>query len=144
MENNMMSLSINKEMLTPIIEQQARAMIAAVMGGEDQIVNTVIDKVLHTKVDKTGKQSSYSCDNNRTYFDWLFTEEITKAVKEIIAEEIKSNVSNIKKSIKKQIQSEKGATVIANALLNGLNDTLKDSWRSSFKIEIEQEKRNDY
>jgi ribosome-associated toxin RatA of RatAB toxin-antitoxin module len=88
------------------------------------------------KVDKNGHPSSYRDD--RTYFEWLLKDEITKAVKELIVEEMKSKVGNIKKAIKKQIQSESGSSLIANALLNGLTETLKDSWRSTFKIEIEQ------
>ena len=137
MENNMMSLSISKEMLTPVIEQQVKAMMTTILGGQEQIVDTIIKRILETKVDSNGRPTSY---NGKTYFEWLLEDEITKAVKELIAEEMKSKVSNIKKAIKKQIQSESGATVIADALLNGLNKTCESSWRSTFKIELQQTK----
>ena len=114
MENNMMSLSISKEMLTPVIEQQVKAMMATILGGQEQIVDKVIKNILETKVDSDGRPTSYS--SGKTYFEWLLKDEITKAVKELIAEEMKSKVSNIKKAIKKQIQSETGATVIADEL----------------------------
>ena len=136
MENNMMSLSISKEMLTPVIEQQVKAMMATILGGQEQIVDTIIKRILETKVDSNGRPNSYS--DGKTYFEWLLKDEITKAVKELIAEEMKSKVSNIKKAIKKQIQSESGATVIADALLNGLNKTCESSWRSTFRIELSQ------
>ena len=139
MENNMMSLSISKEMLTPVIEQQVKAMMATILGGQEQIVDKVIKNILETKVDSDGRPSSYS--SGKTYFEWLLKDEITKAVKELIVEEMKSKVSNIKKAIKKQIQSESGATVIADALLNGLNRTCENSWRSTFKIELQQNER---
>ena len=139
MENNMMSLSISKEMLTPVIEQQVKAMMATILGGQEQIVDKVIKNILETKVDSDGRPSSYS--SGKTYFEWLLKDEITKAVKELIVEEMKSKVSNIKKAIKKQIQSESGATVIADALLNGLNKTCESSWRSTFKIELQQNER---
>ena len=139
MENNMMSLSISKEMLTPVIEQQVKAMMATILGGQEQIVDKVIKNILETKVDSNGRPSSYS--SGKTYFEWLLKDEITKAVKELIVEEMKSKVSNIKKAIKKQIQSESGATVIADALLNGLNKTCESSWRSTFKIELQQNER---
>ena len=134
----MMSLSISKEMLTPVIEQQVKAMMTTILGGQEQIVDTIIKRILETKVDSDGRPTSYS--NGKTYFEWLLKDEITKAVKELIAEEMKSKVSNIKKAIKKQIQSETGATVIADALLNGLNKTCESSWRSTFKIELQQTK----
>ena len=132
----MMNLNINKDMLTPVIEEQVKAMMATILGGQDQIVDKVIKEILTMKVDKNGHPSSYSSD--RTYFEWLLKDEITKAVKELIVEEMKSKVGNIKKAIRKQIQSESGSSLIADALLNGLTETLKYSWRSTFKIEIEQ------
>ena len=131
-----MSLSISKEMLTPVIEQQVKAMMTTILGGQEQIVDTIIKRILETKVDTDGRPTSYS--DGKTYFEWLLKDEITKAVKELIAEEMKSKVSNIKKAIKKQIQSESGATVIADALLNGLNKTCESSWRSTFRIELSQ------
>ena len=131
-----MSLSISKEMLTPVIEQQVKAMMTTILGGQEQIVDTIIKRILETKVGSDGRPTSYS--DGKTYFEWLLKDEITKAVKELIAEEMKSKVSNIKKAIKKQIQSESGATVIADALLNGLNKTCESSWRSTFRIELSQ------
>lgn len=136
----MMSLSISKEMLTPVIEQQVKAMMTTILGGQEQIVDKVIKNILETKVDSDGRPTSYS--DGKTYFEWLLKDEITKAVKELIVEEMKSKVSNIKKAIKKQIQSETGATVIADALLNGLNKTCESSWRSTFKIELQQMKED--
>ena len=140
-ENNMMSLSISKEMLTPVIEQQVKAMMTTILGGQEQIVDTIIKRILETKVGSDGRPTSYS--DGKTYFEWLLKDEITKVVKELIAEEMKSKVSNIKKAIKKQIQSETGATVIADALLNGLNKTCESSWRSTFKIELQQTKEDE-
>ena len=137
----MMSLSISKEMLTPVIEQQVKAMMTTILGGQEQIVDTIIKRILETKVGSDGRPTSYS--DGKTYFEWLLKDEITKAVKELIAEEMKSKVSNIKKAIKKQIQSESGATVIADALLNGLNKTCESSWRSTFKIELQQTKEDE-
>ena len=115
----MMSLSISKEMLTPVIEQQVKAMMATILGGQDQIVDKIINQVLTMTVDSDGHPSSYR--SGKTYFEWLLKDEITKAVKELIAEEMKSKVGFIKKAIRKQIQTEKGATVIADALLNVLS-----------------------
>ena len=132
----MMSLSISKEMLTPVIEQQVKAMMATILGGQEQIVDTIIKRILETKVDRAGRPTSYS--DGKTYFEWLLKDEITKVVKELIAEEMKSKVSNIKKAIKKQNQADTGATVIADALLNGLNKTCESSWRSTFRIELSQ------
>ena len=136
----MMSLSINKDMLTPVIEEQVKAMMTTILGGKDQIVDKLINQILTTKVGTDGRPSSYS--GSCSYFEWLLKNELTKAVKELIVEEIKSKTGNIKKAIRKQIQTESGSSLIANALLNGLTETLKDSWRSTFKIELELDKND--
>lgn len=134
MSNNMMSLSINKEMLTPVIEQQVKTMMAEILGGQDAIVDKVIKQILNTKVDEQGHPCSYS--SAKTYFEWLLKDELTKAVKELIREEIENKNSQIRKQIKKAIQNEKGASVIADALLDGLNRTVQSSYRTNFKIEF--------
>lgn len=133
----MMSLSISKDMLTPVIEQQVKAMMIEILGGKELIVDDIITKILHQRVDKDGKPSTWSGDK-QTYFDWLLVNELTKAVKELIHEEITSQSGKIRKQIKKAIQTEKGANTIAQALLDGLGETVKSSWRSSFKIELHQ------
>ena len=134
MSKDMMSLSINKEMLTPVIEQQVKAMMAEILGGQDAIVDKVIKQILNTKVDERGYPSSYS--SAKTFFEWILQDELTKAVKELIREEIENKNSQIRKQIKKAIQNEKGASVLADALLNGLNRTVQDSYRTNFKIEL--------
>lgn len=139
--NNMMNLSINKDMLTPVIEEQVKTMMAEILGGKEAIVDKVITQVLRTNVDSSGRPSSYSSD--KTYFEWLLKDEITKAVKELISEEIKAKTSAIKNAIKKQMKTEAGSSKIADALLNGLNGTLQNSWASEFKIEIKPQKHND-
>ena len=136
-ENSMMSLSISKDMLTPVIEQQVKAMMIEILGGKELIVDDIITKILHQKVDKDGKPSTWQGDK-QTYFDWLLVNELTKAVKELIHEEITSQSGKIRKQIKKAVQTEKGANTIAQALLDGLGETVKSSWRSSLKIELHQ------
>lgn len=134
----MMSLSISKEMLTPVIEQQVKAMMTEILGGKEFIIDEIITKILHQRVDKDGKPSTWGGDK-QTYFDWLLVNELTKVVKELIHEEITSQSGKIRKQIKKAIQTEKGANTIAQALLNGLGQTVNNTWRSTFKIELQQD-----
>ena len=129
-----MSLSINKEMLTPVIEQQVKAMMAEILGGQDAIVDKVIKQILNTKVDERGNPCNYS--GSKTFFEWILQDELTKAVKELIREEIENKNSQIRKQIKRAIQNEKGASVLADALLDGLNKTVQSSYRTNFKIEL--------
>ena len=132
----MMNLSINKDMLTPVIEEQVKAMMTTILGGKDRIVDNVISQVLKTKVDCDGRPSTYS--SAKPYIEYLLNAELTKAIKEVITEEIQSRIGVIRRAVKKQIQSDKGASIIADALLGGLNKTLEGAWSSEFNIVINQ------
>jgi len=134
MENNMVSLNISNDMLSPVIEGHVKAMMTEALGGKDAIIDKIISQVLKTRVGSDGKPSTYS--NNKTYFEWLLKDELTKSVKELISEEVRLKAGNIKTAIKKQMKSEVGASKIADALINGLSDTLQNSWSSEFNIEI--------
>ena len=135
---NLVSLNISKEMLNPIIDGHVKAMMAEALGGKDAIIDKIISQVLNTRVGSDGKPSTYS--NNKTYFEWLLKDEITKSVKDLIQEEVRSKASSIKAAIKKQMKSEAGSSKIADALINGLSGTLENSWTSDFSIEIHPSK----
>ena len=141
--NNMMSLNIDKSMLTPIIEQQVKLLMTEVLGGKDEIVSKVINSVLKTKVDERGNPSTYS--SAKPLYEWMLIDEIKKAVKELIKEEIQSRAGSIKKILKKHLQSEKGSNELANAMLNAFSNTVSSgyNWKSQIEIKLEN-KSSDY
>ena len=139
-DNNMMSLNIDKSMLTPIIEQQVKLLMTEVMGGKDAIVDKVISSVLATKVDEHGKPSTYS--NAKPLFEWLLIDEIKKCVVEILHEEIEDRKSTIKQLVRRHIQSDKGSQQIADALIGALANTVNSeyNWKSRVEINFEVDK----
>ena len=73
MANEMMSLNIDKSMLTPVIEQQVKLLMTEILGGRELIVDKVITNILKTKVDENGKPSSYS--SAKTFIEWMLLGE---------------------------------------------------------------------
>ena len=142
MDNNMMSLNIDKSMLTPIIEQQVKLLMTEVLGGKDEIVSKVINSVLKTKVDERGNPSTYS--SAKPFYEWLLIDEIKKAVQELLKEEIQSRVGSIKKILKKHLQSEKGSNELANAMLTAFSSTISSGygWKSQIEIKLEHESKD--
>ena len=138
-DNNMMSLSIDKAMLIPVIEQQVKLLMTEVMGGKDAIIDKVINGVLKTKVDDNGKPSTYS--SSKPFFEWLLIDEIKKVVVEILHEEIEDRHSTIKQLVRKHIQSDKGSQQIADALIGALADAVGDKYLWKSNVEIKFEKR---
>lgn len=140
MAGDMVSLNISEKMLSPVIEEQVKLMMAQMLGGKEEIVNKVITTILKTKVDDNGKPSSYS--SSKTFIEWLLLDEVTKLVRELIEEELRSRTGKIKAAIKKKLQSEKGGSIVADALLNGLNETFKYGWRSNIQVSFEPPSRD--
>ena len=131
----MVTLNISEKMLSPVIEEQVKLMMAQMLGGKEEIVNKVITTILKTKVDENGKPSSYSY--SKTFIEWLLLDEVTKLVRELIEEELRSRSGEIKNAIKKKLRSEQGGSIVADALLNGLNDTFKHGWTSNIQVSFE-------
>ena len=144
MAGNMMSLNIDKAMLTHVIEQQVKLLMTEVMGGQDAIVEKVIQSVLATKVDEKGRPSTYS--NAKPFFEWLLIDEIKKVVVEILHEEIEDRHSTIKQLIRRHIQSDKGSQQIADALIGALSSTVGSNylWKSNIEITFNKEIKSDY
>lgn len=135
MANEMMSLSIDKAMLTPVIEQQVKLLMTELLGGPELIIDKVIKNALNAKVDENGKPNSYG---GKPFYEWLLTEEIKKAVMEVMAEEVKSRAGNIKKSLKKYIQSQKGAEELSSAMIGAFSNVVGNYWNARFNITLEK------
>ena len=137
-DNNMMSLSIDKSMLTPVIEQQVKLLMTEVMGGKDAIIDKIISGVLKTKVDEQGKPTTYS--SGKPFFEWLLIDEVKKVVVEILHEEIEDRHSTIKQLVRNHIQSDKGSQQIADALIGALASTVNSdyNWKSRVEIKFER------
>jgi len=140
-DNNMMSLSIDKSMLTPVIEQQVKLLMTEVMGGKDAIIDKIISGVLKTKVDGNGNPTT--CSNGKTFFEWLLIDEVKKVVVEILHEEVEDRRSTIKQLVRNHIQSDKGSQQIADALIGALASTIDNpyKWKSSVEIKFEKDKQ---
>ena len=131
----MMSLNIDKAMLTPVIEQQVKLLMTEILGGKEQIIDKVISTTLQCSVDDKGKPISYG---GQPFIKYLLTEEIKKAVMEVMAEEVKSRAGTIKKALKKYIQSQKGSDELSNAMISAFSNVVSNYWRSHIEIRLEK------
>lgn len=132
---NLVSLNVDKNMLTAAIENQVKLLMAEVLGGKDKIIDKVILETLKTKVNKSGEPSGYG---NITFLEYLFENQIRDTIKEVIKEEIKERSSYIKKAIKKALQQEKNTNKLADALLEAFRSTLEDAWTSTINIDLQK------
>lgn len=140
MANDMLNLSINKEMLTPVIEQQVKLLMCEILGGKDEIVSKLISQVLNQKVDENGRPSNYS--GNKTFFEYLFVDELKKLLIELVREEVRGKQSKIKTLMRNYLKSDKGASALSEALLNGWLGTMNGyDWTTRVEINVERTSR---
>lgn len=140
MANDMLNLSINKEMLTPVIEQQVKLLMCEILGGKDEIVTKIISQVLNQKVDENGRPNNYS--SNKTFFEYLFVDELKKLLIELVREEVRGKQSKIKTLMRKYLKSDKGASALSDALLNGWLGTMNGyDWTTKVEINVERQTR---
>lgn len=136
----MLNLSINKEMLTPVIEQQVKLLMCEILGGKDEIVTKIISQVLNQKVDENGRPNNYS--SNKTFFEYLFVDELKKLLIELVREEVRGKQSKIKTLMRKYLKSDKGASALSDALLNGWLGTMNGyDWTTKVEINVERQTR---
>lgn len=137
MANDMLNLSINKEMLTPVIEQQVKLLMCEILGGKDEIVSKLISQVLNQRVDENGRPSNYS--GNKTFFEYLFVDELKKLLIELVREEVRGKQSKIKTLMRNYLKSDKGASALSEALLNGWLGTMNGyDWTTRVEINVER------
>lgn len=134
---NLVSLNVDKSILTTAVENQIKLLMAEVLGGKDKIIDKVILETLKTKVDKSGEPSAYG---SITFLEYLFENQIRDTIKEVIKEEIKERSQYIKKAIKKALQQEENTNKLADALLESFGNTLEDPYYSTIKIDLQRVK----
>lgn len=80
-KEDLVSLTVDKEIIAPIVEKHLKLAILEAFGGQDEIIGKIIKEILHKKVDEKGQVSSYSSDNKYSWIDITLRNTIEKAVR---------------------------------------------------------------
>lgn len=133
MEEKNVSLTISKEIVTPIVQAKIQEAIIASMGGQNNLIEKVVEQVLTQKCTADGKVDQYSSNNKFTWVDVVITNQIKNAVAEEMKVILQSCGDRIKKEIIRQLSSKKGIEQFAASLLD---QTTKISDRYYSKTEV--------
>lgn len=135
METNNVSLTISKEIVTPIVQAKIQEAILAAMGGKDVLIEKVVHNIFTQKVNEKGSISGYSSENKYTWIDVVITNQIQEAVKDQMKLVLAECGDKIKKEIMKQLSSKKGIEQFAASLLDQTTK-ISDRYYSSVKVEF--------
>lgn len=125
-ESSLVSLSIPKEVASPIVSAKIQEAVLAALGGADKIVEAIIYQICNTQVSpKTGKKPDYSSDPTVSWMDYQVTQIIQKAVETQLKEQLDAGALPIKNALLKVLGSSKGSIKFAESIIQSLTDTFK-------------------
>ena len=133
-ENNLMSLNLSAEMIKPIIEKTIQANVLSALNGWEGVVADMVNTVLTTKVDETGKISRYSNENRYTWIEINLNRRIKELVEGELKKQIEESAEAIREAVRKQITSKAGSNAVAKAVVDGLIGSFEKSWNSTINI----------
>ena len=135
-----LDLNVDQDYLAKAVQESVMMGISESLNGKNEIVSQIVKMVLTTKVDKTGKISSYSIDNEYNLLDYY----VKKMIKEITAEEMQKMVDEHREEITKTIRAELSKKVNYNkfvdAFINNVSSAVSDSWCPKIEVKFEQSK----
>ncbi len=139
--DSMINLSINKDLVAPIIELKVKDAIMQSLGGSEEIVKKIIDQVFKQRVDQSGKISSYSSDNKYDWFDIVITNKVKEIVQAQMLIILADQTVQIKEALENQIKTKKGASMIASALMSCLDGNFKHNFKLEFTAKAQETSR---
>jgi len=137
MEGKDVSLTISKEIVTPIVEAKLKGAILEALGGKDELIEKLINDILTRKVASNGKRSSYSSENKYTWIDLSLTNQIKKAIEEEVKAQLIGSSKTIKEALVAQLRTKSGSNKVAKALLDGLLGSFVSAWRSKIDVHLD-------
>ena len=133
-----LDLNIDQNYLADAVKQTVIMGISESLNGKNEIVSQIVKMVLTTKVDKTGKISSYSSDNKYTLLEFY----VQKMIKEVTAEEMQKIVDEHRDDITKAIRSELAKKVnyskFVDAFIDNVSSAVSNSWCPRIEIKFDQ------
>ncbi|WP_110928391.1 hypothetical protein [Bacillus massiliglaciei] len=143
MANNIMGLDlkIDEKYIGEIVQGVVQSSIAEALGKKDELVSTAIKTMLMTKVDKSGKVSSYSSDNKYNLIDYHVHTTVTELCKEMVKEILDENRESLKEELKRQLSSQRSIEAFTKSMIDSTVENLSNKWNPSLTVKFDEEDR---
>jgi hypothetical protein len=129
-----MNLTINSEIIKPIIEAKIQSAIAKELCGAEEIINRMVSEVLKLKVNEKGVFGSYSSDNKYPLLEGICRAKIAESAQAAVQELVDESKPKIKAAIKRHLA--KKIDGMASAFLDSVINatTLPHKFQVDFKV----------
>ena len=141
MNNNIVGVNLNvdKDYLQEAVKQTVLMGISESLNGKNEIVSQIVNSVLQTKVDRTGRVSSYSSDNKYTLLEFYVNEMLTDVVKEEIKNMIEEKRTECADIIRKELNKKANINKFVDSFIDSTSKSLNQSWKTTININYEKE-----
>lgn len=141
MNNNIVGVNLNvdKDYLQEAVKQTVLMGISESLNGKNEIVSQIVNSVLQTKVDRTGKVSSYSYDNKYTLLEFYVNEMLTDVVKEEIKNMIEEKRTECAEIIRKELNKKANINKFVDNFIDSTSKSLNQSWKTTININYKKE-----
>jgi hypothetical protein len=109
-----LDLKIDENYLADAVKQTVMKSIVGSLNGKNEIISQIVNAVLKTKVDASGKISYYSDNDKYTLLEYLVRNIIEKTAREELAFYIENKGAEIAKRIKEIIECNDFAWTASN------------------------------
>ncbi len=140
MENDVVSLKVDKELVSKVLDKQIQAAIVAQLGNESKLIEQAVHVALSEKVNSDGKKDQYSSYNTHDFLEVLASKSIREASTLALKEWLDTNREIIKKAVLNELKNPKRQKSIAIAYADAIENSLKCNWNMSCNISFEQKK----
>lgn len=141
MNNNIVGVNLNvdKDYLQEAVKQTVLMGISESLNGKNEIVSQIVNSVLRTKVDRTGRVSSYSYDNKYTLLEFYVNEMLTDVVKEEIKNMIEEKRTECADIIRKELNKKANINKFVDNFIDSTSKSLEQSWKTTININYKKE-----
>jgi hypothetical protein len=139
-EQALVNLTVDPQVIKPVIEQKVHAAILQALGGEELVMQTLshlVAGVLNEKVDKEGNKPRYSGDAKYIWIQVLCRNALKDMIKRAVQDFIQSKEAILTKEIERQLASHKSE--IAKAFVDSLAQATAKSWGFNVTLQLDSE-----
>ena len=135
-----LDLNIDQDYLANAVKQTVMMGISESLNGKNEIVSQIVRMVLETKVDKSGKISTYQSDNKYTLLEFY----VMKIIREVTEEEMKALVEehreDITRSIRAQLAKRANVNKFVDRFIANVSNAVDNSWCPRVEVHFAQDK----
>jgi len=140
MAEEMASLKINNDIITPIIEKQIQAAIVANLGNHEELIGKMVSLALHVKVNDKGRIDQYSSYNKYDFLEVLTSTVIQEAARNALIDWLHVNSQKIRTSVFIELAKPTRQKSMAKAFADAVESSITSKWHMNCTVNFDKDR----